>query len=219
MVSIICPVWNQKVLTHKFLFHHQRLYQTRPDIEIIIVDNGSTDSTTTTLNMWRHQFGDRLKIVSLSVNTGFGPGHNTGAAVAEGGILIFISNDVIPFGDYVTVIEKAAKPNRLLGAELITRDTGWNTFEGKTISYLAGHLVACDRQTWDKLGGWDERYIPCDYEDIDLSMTAHQIGIELIGLNLPVQHLFGQSAKQLDGGRLAITVQSQAKFKEKWGFE
>ena len=218
MVSVICPVWNQRVITHKFLFHHQRLYYRRPDIEFIIVDNGSTDNTQTTLNLWRHQFEDRLKVITLADNTGFGPGHNIGAAAAEGDILIFISNDVIPFDDYIKLIEENIKPNTLIGPELITKDTGWNTFNGVTIPYLAGHLIACDRQTWDTLGGWDERYVPCDYEDIDLSMTAKEKGIELKEVKLPVQHLFGQSAQTLAGGRLQITQQSQAKFKEKWGY-
>jgi GT2 family glycosyltransferase len=110
------------------------------------------------------------------------------------------------------------EPGALVGPEMLRHDTGWNTFDGHTIAYLAGHCVACKRETWDLLGGWDERYVPCDYEDIDLSYSALQKGIPLVEVPLPLTHAFGQSAQALSKGREAITMRSQAKFKEKWGF-
>lgn len=218
-VSVITPVWNRADLTMQFLYKNWALYAGYPEVEFVIVDNASTDGTGGVLDGWRLQYGHRLRVIHNDRNTGFGPGHNLGARLAQGDIFIFLSNDVIPAGDYVMPIGQALEedPGALVGPELLRHNTGWNTFNGTTIAYLAGHCVACRRETWERLGGWDERYVPCDYEDIDLSYAALKAGIPLVQVSLPLTHLFGQSAQALDGGRLAITLESQRKFKEKWG--
>lgn len=205
-------------LTAQFLQHNWGLYQSRPGVEFVVVDNASGDGTPAVLDRFRGTMGDRLVVHHNQFNAGFGPGHNQGAALARGDVLVFLSNDVIPMGDYVTPIERALaeEPGALVGPELLRHDTGWNTFNGQTIAYLAGWCVACRRDTWQALGGWDERYVPCDYEDIDLSYTARQKGIPLVQVPLPLRHLFGQSAASLDGGRAAITQRSRAAFMQKW---
>ncbi len=217
--SVITPVWNRADLTMQFLYRNWGLYAGCPEVEFVIVDNGSQDNTHLVLVQFEDLMGDRLFVCRNEKNRGFGPGHNQGACVAQGDVLVFLSNDVIPNGDYITPIAAALaeEPGALVGPEMLRHDTGWNTFDGRTIAYLAGHCVACRRETLEVLGGWDERYFPCDYEDIDLSYTATQKGIPLVEIPLPLQHLFGQSAQALDGGRAAITQQSRAKFMEKWG--
>lgn len=221
-ISIITPVWNRADLTGQFLMKNWALYAGRPEVEFVIVDNGSQDHTAMILEQFTSVMDGRLFVHTNLGNTGFGPGHNQGARLAQGQTLIFLSNDVEPTGDYVTPIVEALdeEPTALVGPEMLRHDTGWNTFNGTTIAYLAGHCVACKRETWETLGGWDERYVPCDYEDIDLSYNALQKGIPLVEIPLlPLNHLFGQSAQSLSGGRQAITMQSQAAFKEKWGFD
>jgi len=49
----------------------------------------------------------RLFVQTNRVNTGFGPGHNLGAELSHGKTLIFLSNDVLPTGDYITPILEA----------------------------------------------------------------------------------------------------------------
>lgn len=217
MVSIITPVWNQSGLTHQFLFKNWQLYQHTPDVEFIIINNGSTDNTIRILDQWQGIMGDRLTVMNLPENIGFGPGNNRGAKEAKSVILIFISNDVLIRGDYVAPIRDVMQRNVLYGAQLLDYDTGWNKFGDLLIPYLAGHCLACSRKTWDKLGGFDEQFVPCDYEDIDLSYTACQKGIELKALSLPLEHMFGQSAIALEGGREKTTLRNQDLFKGKWG--
>jgi GT2 family glycosyltransferase len=220
-VSVITPVWNRADLTMAFLYANWGLYASRPEVEFVIVDNGSTDNTPAVIGQFHSMMNGRLIRVRNEKNQGFGPGHNRGVGHASGDIFIFLSNDVQPTGDYVSLIVQALdeEPGALVGPEMLRHDTGWNTFNGQTIGYLAGHCVACKRDTWDLLGGWDERYVPCDYEDIDLSYTALHKGVPLLEVPLPLNHLFGQSAQALVSGRHAITLQSQARFKEKWGFD
>lgn len=220
-ISLITPVWNRSDLTNAFLFQHWNFYYNNPEIEFVVVNNGSTDNTEKILEQWQQRMGNRLVCVHNPENRGFSGGNNDGVKFANGNNYLFISNDVSPISPYIHAILKALQDDRpiLIGAELLDYDTGWNTFNGKTISYLAGHCVAATRKTWDIIGGWDERYFPCDYEDIDLSKTAIEKGIALVPLSLPLLHQFGQSAKNISEGRQKITLQSQAKFKEKWGYE
>ena len=222
VVSIICPVWNRADLTMKFLASHWRLYARRMDIEVIIIDNGSTDPTPMVLDQWKDVFGSKLAVIRNEENKGFGAANNQGADAAKGNILIFISNDVMINGDYVTPIEKRlVGANVLLGPNLLVHNTGWNVFhkDGKEIliPYLEGWCIAANRTTWESLGGWDERYFPSDYEDSDLSYTASGKGIKLASIGLPLHHLFGQSAQQIEGGRLAATNRNRQRFMDKWG--
>lgn len=222
MVSVICPVWNQSELTHKFLYQHwnllPRLIQ-GSDIEIIIIDNGSTDNTAMILDMWARTMSEQLKVITNPDNRGFGPANNQGAAMAKGDILVFISNDVEVRGNYLSIVKSRVDDLALYGAQLLDYDTGWNKWSGEVIPYLGGWCIASTRKVWDDLGGWDERYIPCDYEDVDLSLTATEKGYMLGEIPLPLHHISGQSAQHLSGGRLAITLNSQKLFKEKWSFQ
>ena len=218
-VSIITPVWNKAQLTQDFLNRHWLLFRDRTDTEIIIIDNGSTDNTAQVLNQAKSRWGDRLQIVTNQENKGFPAANNQGAKIARGDILIFISNDVTTNGDYITIIATALgqAPKALVGAELLDLDTGWNKFNGRPIPYLTGWCVACTCKTFEALGGWDEQYTPCDYEDLDLSYTANQQGRKLIPLILPLHHMSGMSGTQLPD-RYAMTERHRRLFAEKWGF-
>jgi GT2 family glycosyltransferase len=220
--SIITPVWNKSGLTRAFLENHL-LFHHDLDVEHIIVDNGSTDDTPQVLAEFVDRFGGptKLMIVRNETNVGFGPGHNQGAFYATGNILVHISNDVKGLISYLPLVTMALEryQNRaLVGPEVITYPTGWNTFEEiGVLSYLAGWCVATTREIWEELGGFDEQFVPCDYEDLDLSYRAQQADIALVQTMLAMSHAFGQSAQDLPGGRLEITLQNQKRFLDKWG--
>lgn len=198
----------------QFLQQNWRLYQHRP-VEIIIIDNGSTDSTPIMLETWTER---GVQVITNEDNQGFGPANNQGAKEASGDVLIFINNDVVVKGDYVTILIEALKrnPRDLYGAQYLDFDTGWNTFaDGVKIPYLAGWCLAMRRRTFDKLGGFDERYKPGDFEDVDLCYTASRDGRFLRPVQLPVTHMFGQTARQLPD-RKKVTEKHRELFAEKW---
>lgn len=219
MISVVTPVWNRSDLTHQFLFQNSRLYGDNPEVEFVVIDNGSTDNTQEYLDLWQRKMPN-LKVLTSKDNTGFGPAHNWGSREARGDVLIELSNDVVISGDYIALVREAveANPDAMFGPQVMTDNTGWNVFGGKVISYIYGWCIFCSRKVWEDVGGFDERFVPCDYEDIDISMRAVEKGHELRQVDLPLRHLSGQSAQNLSGGRLAITLKNQALFKEKWGF-
>ncbi len=72
----------------------------RDDVEIIVVDNASTDGSVAFL---RQRFSS-VRIVEQGENVGFGKACNVGAAHAKGSILLFFNADARCTSDFITPI-------------------------------------------------------------------------------------------------------------------
>lgn len=221
MISIITPVFNRRDLTAKYLFGNNVHYPNDMGIEWIIIDNGSTDGTGGVLEYWKDIIGPRLKVIKNEENKGFAVACNQGAQRAKGDTLLFLNNDIIINGDYVTPLEKALKhnPHSLAGPQLANFDTGWNKFGDLLISYLVGWCLAIPAAIFAYLGGFDEQYSPAYYEDMDLCYNALKRGYDLQQVWVPVQHLGEQTGLTQLKDREEITKANRAKFAQKWGLK
>ena len=96
-VSIIVPAYNESSRIIKCL--DTLVNQTFKDIEIIVVDDGSTDNTLDVLNNYKN---DKLVILSQK-NSGQGSARNLALKKAKGEYIMFVDAD-----DYVdkTIVEK-----------------------------------------------------------------------------------------------------------------
>jgi GT2 family glycosyltransferase len=220
MISIITPVWNYNHLTSQYLLSNNIHYPDDNDIQWIIINNGSTDGTGGILEFWKDIIGDRLIILRNETNRGFSVACNQGAARADGDTLLFLNNDIIIHGDYITPLEKALNdnPNSLAGPQLANFDTGWNVFGDKLITYLIGWCLAVPKEIFEILGGFDERFSPAYYEDVDLCHSALQSGFELQQVWVSLEHIGEQSGSQFEDKK-QITETNRIKFAEKWGLE
>ena len=220
MISVITPVWNRRDLTAQYLFGNNIHYPDDPGAQWIIIDNGSTDGTGGILEYWKDIVGRPLVIIKNKTNLGFSVACNQGAARADGDTLLFLNNDILVQGDYLTPLEKALadNPHSLAGPQLVNFDTGWNVFGDKLISYLIGWCLAMPKEVFETLGGFDERFSPAYYEDVDLCYNALQSGYDLQQVWAPIRHLGEESGGQLEGKR-EITEANREKFAKKWGLE
>ncbi|WP_432734931.1 glycosyltransferase family 2 protein [Maridesulfovibrio sp. FT414] len=94
-LSIIIPVLNLWEMTSRCL---KSLRENTPGgfFEVIVVDNGSTDSTPVECeDFGRKLFGERFRFVRVEENINFGPACNLGAANAGGELLFFLNNDTL----------------------------------------------------------------------------------------------------------------------------
>lgn len=155
--------------------------------ELIVVDNGSTDTTQAVIA----KFKDRLSTPFVSIlepRPGSGVARNTGWRAARGEIVAFTDDDCYPAEDYLTAIVQCFKENErlgFLGGRILLYDqTDYPiTIQESTTrhdfpphQFIAAGLIqgasfACRRSALEATGGFDDRFgagtpFPC--EDIDL---------------------------------------------------
>lgn len=104
LVSII-------VLTRNGLQHLMRLFDgvaentLYPNIEIIVVDNASTDESLAYLETQKERF--TLKIIKNKVNESYSRGHNQAVEVADGKYLLLLNNDIKPLSGWLSHLVNA----------------------------------------------------------------------------------------------------------------
>jgi GT2 family glycosyltransferase len=192
--------------------------------EIILVDDCSTDENIAgAMGFWTNQSKHSVIPIKTPKNLGFGGAMNHGAKRATEDVYVFLSNDVQLLYDFVPdVLEKISENKKcLVGNELYNYDTGWNVLRihGKPMMfmYLAGYFLACTKKVWKDLGGFDDIFMPFDYEDVDLSTTAIMKGYKLVPLNSKrLLHASGQTVRRVRPDRESITYRNQQRFIGKW---
>jgi GT2 family glycosyltransferase len=86
--SVIVVNWNGRHLLEECL--DSVLVQQDGPIEIIVVDNGSTDGSA---GFIRERYGNRVRLIELAENQGWAGGNNRGIETARGGHLLLLNND------------------------------------------------------------------------------------------------------------------------------
>jgi GT2 family glycosyltransferase len=220
IASVIMPCYNMATLTGDRMLELDRLFHIRKDFEVIVVNNGSSDQTRSILKWWSDNADWRFLVKHKQKNVGFGPAVNEGTKAARGDYVFIISNDVALkgdfFSDFINFLEREEEQEFLLGGRVIDWAAGWNEFPGEPpIHYVEGWFLAAKTRIWRQIGGFDERFVPYDYEDIDLSYRAQQQGIQLRQISAPIQHA-GAGTIGFNPSRRAITEKHRLMFAEKW---
>ncbi len=85
-VSIVIDNYNYAAFVAKAI--ESSLAQTHPDVEVIVVDDGSTDGSVDVIK----RFADRIKLI-VKPNGGQGSAYNEGFAQSSGEVVIFLDAD------------------------------------------------------------------------------------------------------------------------------
>ncbi|MEV4494138.1 glycosyltransferase [Micromonospora arborensis] len=108
LVSVVIPCHNsRKTIALSVL---SALHQTHPSIEVIVVDDASTDETPEIVG----KLGCTL--IELADNVGAGPARNRGIAASSGDIIFFLDSDVALAPDAVANAVKIFEENPSYGA-------------------------------------------------------------------------------------------------------
>ncbi|MGO3125622.1 MAG: glycosyltransferase family 2 protein [Advenella sp.] len=90
LISIILPAYNAQDFIASAI--ESVLEQTYPNLELIVVDDGSTDQTRLIIESYK-QKDERLLVVSNEQNSGVAYARNTGLRHARGDYIAFIDSD------------------------------------------------------------------------------------------------------------------------------
>jgi GT2 family glycosyltransferase len=219
LVSIVIPFYNEWQLTHQRMMELYTYIET--PCEIILVNDASTEEGIDGGVAWWQKFSGiqhKVRYLKSEENHGFGWSMNAGAEKATGDIIILLSNDVLTFGDFVTEIVTLLEenPKYFIGGEVLIHDTGWNVINNTIIPYANGWLLACTKEAWEDIGGFDLNFGHFDAEDIDISATAVSKGYILKGLRSKFKHIGGATIYKLYPNRQEFTRKNIEYLKQKW---
>jgi|GEM_PF-1930807 len=113
LVSIIMPMYNaEKYVSHAL---DSLIVQTYKNIEILAIDDGSTDGSMKILKNYASRHA-RVKIVALAKNSGVGTARNAGLDAAKGEYIMFLDSDDWHNPD---MVEKMVSAMERRGADLV----------------------------------------------------------------------------------------------------
>lgn len=104
-VSVIVPVFNSEVFLEKCL--ESLACQTLADLEVICVDDHSTDGSTAILRKWAVK-DDRFKVISFADNRGPSAARNAALDAALGEFVAFVDSDDFIAPDFLEKLYQAA---------------------------------------------------------------------------------------------------------------
>jgi GT2 family glycosyltransferase len=134
LASIIVVNWNGIGFIRDCLQSARR--QTYSPVELIVVDNGSTDGSREWL---RANAARSYRLIEFDVNTGFGAGANAGIRASSGEFIALLNNDAVADDQWLAcLIEAARDPGTGMAASKIL------FHDRRDVIDKAGHLLYPD---------------------------------------------------------------------------
>ncbi|MCP4649209.1 MAG: glycosyltransferase family 2 protein [PVC group bacterium] len=134
-ISVVIVTWNAQKFIRECL--DSVFNQSVQDMEVIVVDNGSTDDTLNILN----EFQSKILLIKNSENKGFCFANNQALRRVIGRYVLTLNSDIVLDNDYITCLK-----NHLV--------------ERKDVGMAQGKFLRMDRRTIDGLGlklSWAKR--------------------------------------------------------------
>jgi GT2 family glycosyltransferase len=200
LVSIVVPAHGQYPSTRRCLAAIALAPTTVP-YEVIVVDDGSPDATAA----WLEAEAPAVRLVRHDFARGFNQACCSGAAAAQGEVIVLLNNDTEPCAHW---LEELLDPFQrwpdtgLVGAQLMFPDgrlqeaggivwgngEPWNYGRGgnpydpryayaRQVDYASGAALAISTALWRQLGGFSPEFSPAYYEDTDLAFKVRQAGL------------------------------------------
>ena len=201
MISVVVPIYEVEAYLHECL--ESVAAQTVGDLEILMVDDGSTDGSAAIAREFAAR-DTRFRLLSQP-NGGLSKARNTGIDAAGGEYLAFLDgDDTLPPDAYELLLGALEQTGSDFATGNVLRRTSWGTSqalflaEAFATTRLRTHVtefppLLADRTAWNKLwrrSFWGDRRFPegVVHEDIPVVLPAHFQARSVDVLAEPVYH-------------------------------
>lgn len=241
-VSVIVVTYNNLDLTRICLASIDAHSQ-YGNLEVIVVDNASSDGSREFLEGWAASRGNR-KAIFNDTNRGFAAANNQGLEVATGEFLVLLNNDTHVTPGWVRSLVNHLKRDKTIGligpvtnnigneAKIDIKYADMDEMLAKSAAYTRRHAgqlyplrtaaffcVMMSREVFEHVGPLDESFGRGWFEDDDYCRRVEQAGRRIAcAEDVFVHHQFSASFNKLSTiERQALFEANKNTYEAKWG--
>lgn len=242
MVSVVIVTYNNIEYTQECL----RSIEENSDysnLQIVVVDNASTDGSVEYLRVWAQKGKNRICIYN-DVNKGFSAANNQGMAISRGEYIILLNNDTYVTPGWIGSLLNHYKEHPLLGLlGPVTNNIGneakinisyanmeqmiavsqqftslriGHSFSIKTLAFFC---VVIPKSLYEKVGDLSEEFGLGFFEDDDYCRRVERLGYEIrCAEDVFVHHQLSASFLKIDKDmRRELFERNKQIYEKKWG--
>jgi len=230
MISIVIPVYNNHEYTEQCVKSIEKTTNMN-GCEIIIVDNGSNPAVTI------------LKTATIrnEENLGFAKAINQGISTAKNNIVCILNNDtimtkgwadrmyyylafadvVVPTTNYALGMQQCS-----IGAygtedelQIASEDNARNKeHQCQEVNWAIGLCMMFPKSLWKDVGGFDERFLVGNSEDIDFCVSVKERGGSIvIAKDVYIHHFGSRTFAAMKVDYPALIRENRQRLLGKWG--
>lgn len=190
--SVVIPTYNQVDLLRECLRSLESQTIGRDDFEVIVVNDGSEDETSSFLEAYSP--GMNIKVINHPRNLGRAAARNSGAKEASGELLICLDGDSTVEAGFIAEhlngcgegkscvcignVTLPPEDDVPFKAYLTTRGVHkLKLGEEVPFRYSASGNISLKRELFERVGGFDPQFSFYGGEDLDLAIRLHQLGV------------------------------------------
>lgn len=241
-VTIVLVTYNNLSLTKECLESLER-YNQYQNVELIIVDNASTDGSPTFLTHWAST-REHCKVILNNTNKGFSAANNQGLEIATGAYLVILNNDTYVTPGWIRTMVNHLENNHNIGligpvtnnigneAKINITYTNMNEMLQQSAQYTFQHIgkliplksaaffsVMMPRSTYLRVGNLDESFGRGFFEDDDYCRRVEQLGLDIVcAEDVFIHHHLSASFNKLpQHERDNLFQRNKEIYEKKWG--
>lgn len=187
-ISVIIPAFNAEKTIKTNIDAVKSQINLQHQVEVIVVDDGSTDSTPEILNRI-----SGIRVIKQQ-NRGPAAARNAGAMASTGEILVFTDSDTVPHRDWLQFLVEPFSDSTIMatGGTYTIANTGSQLAEliqkeiehrhasyGSFIKFAGTYNLAVRESLFAEINGFDESYRRASGEDNDLCYRILRCGHQI----------------------------------------
>lgn len=243
LISVIVVTYNNLEFTNACLQSIEK-YSNYPNMEIIVVDNASSDGSPEFLKNWQTSSGLIRKLILNEKNLGFAAANNQGLSIAQGEYLVLLNNDTYVTPGWIRTLYQHLKFDHSIGIigpvtnnigneakidiqyknmdemiDLSSKYTSKNLGETFEISTTAFFCVMIPRNVFNAVGQLDEAFGLGFFEDDDYCRRLEQHGFKIVcAEDVFIHHHLSASFLKLNKDtRRQLFSDNKKLYEQKWG--